>query len=251
MVPAEHGGWGLTFEAVLLGLLVRSSGAGMAVGAAAVLAFLCRTPLKLAVVDRRRHRRLERSALAERVAGVELVLLAGAVVVAALYGQRWWWAPLAATIPFFGVELSYDVRSRGRHLVPELSGAVGMGGVAAAIGLAGGLGARWAVGLWVVLAARAIAAVPYARTQVRRLKHQEDRRRLADLTQLAGVAVMLVGWAARLCPWPAVVVIAGMSAWDLAAMRAPVHSAKRVGMLQMAAGLVVVAVTATGVLLRV
>jgi hypothetical protein len=247
-VPAEHGGWGLTVEAVLLGLLVRPGGAGAAIGAAALLAFLARTPLKLAVGDRRRHRRLDRTVLAERVAGAELAVLAGAVVVAAFIGQRWWWAPLAAALPFLGLELSFDVRSRGRRLVPELAGAVGMGAVAAAIGLAGGLDARLAVGLWVVLTARAVAAVPFARTQVRRLKRHGDQRLVADGAQLAAVVVVLAGCALGLLPWPTVVVVAGLAAWNLVAMRRAVRSAKEVGVLQMVAGLVVVAVAAIGVL---
>ena len=57
-LPAEHGGWGLTLEPCLLGVLVAPSLAGAALAAATFLAFLVRTPLKLAVVDRRRGRRL-------------------------------------------------------------------------------------------------------------------------------------------------------------------------------------------------
>ncbi len=249
MVPAEHGGWGLTFEAVLLGLLVRPSGAGAAVGGAALLAFVARTPLKLAGVDHRRHRRLDRTVLAERVAAAELSLLSVAVALAVLYGRGWWWVPLAAAIPFFGLELSFDVRSRGRRLTPELSGAVGMGAVAAAaIGSAGGLEARLAVGLWVVLASRAVAAVPFARTQVRRLKSQPDQRRVADSAQMATVVVVLAGWAIGLLAWPAVIAVAGLAVWNAAAMRCRVRSAEQIGVSQMLAGLVVVAAAATGVL---
>jgi hypothetical protein len=60
-LPDEHGGWGLTAEPVLLGLLVAPSWAGAALAVAAFLAFLVRTPLKLVLVDRWRHRWLERS----------------------------------------------------------------------------------------------------------------------------------------------------------------------------------------------
>lgn len=249
-MPTEHGGWGLTFEAVLLGLIVRPSGAGVAIGAAALFAFVARTPLKLAAGDHRRRRRLDRTVVAERVAAGELVLLAAAVTAAALTAARWWWVPLVAALPFFGLELSFDIRSRGRHLLPELSGAMGMGAVAAAIALAGGLGARWAFGLWVVLAARGLAAVPFARCQVRRLKHQPDQRALADLAQGAAVLVALAGWAAGLVPWPGLVAVAMLAAWDLLAARRPVRSAAQVGILQTAAGLVLVAVVATAVLVR-
>ena len=62
-LPSEHGGWGLTLEPVLLGLLVAHSVSALCIGLAAVLAFLARTPLKLAVVDARRGRTLERLSL--------------------------------------------------------------------------------------------------------------------------------------------------------------------------------------------
>jgi YwiC-like protein len=51
-IPDEHGGWGLTAEPVLLGLLVAPSWAGAALAVAAFVAFLVRTPLKVVLVDR-------------------------------------------------------------------------------------------------------------------------------------------------------------------------------------------------------
>ena len=57
-IPSEHGGWGLTAEPALLGLLVAPSIAGGVLAVAAVVAFLARTPLKLVLVDRWRRRRL-------------------------------------------------------------------------------------------------------------------------------------------------------------------------------------------------
>ena len=66
-LPSEHGGWGLTLEPVLLGLLVAHSVSALCIGLAAVLAFLARTPLKLAVVDARRGRTLERTRMARKV----------------------------------------------------------------------------------------------------------------------------------------------------------------------------------------
>jgi hypothetical protein len=42
-VPTEHGGWSLTLEPVLLGLMVAWSWPGLSLGVAAMLAFLART----------------------------------------------------------------------------------------------------------------------------------------------------------------------------------------------------------------
>ena len=137
-VPSEHGGWGLTLEPVLLGLLVAPSVAGVLLGVGALLAFLIRTPLKLVLVDLRRDRWLPRTRLAARLAAVELAaLVAIAVTVTAASGWRWW-IPVLVAIPLVTVQLWFDVRSRGRRTAPELSGAIGVCAVAAAIAIAGG-----------------------------------------------------------------------------------------------------------------
>ncbi|HEX4980427.1 MAG TPA: YwiC-like family protein, partial [Ilumatobacteraceae bacterium] len=94
-VPSEHGGWGLTLEPVLLGLIVAPSLAGALLGAAALLAFLVRTPLKLAAVDARRGRWLERSRLATKIAVAELVVLAGSVALIVSTTGWAWFVPVA------------------------------------------------------------------------------------------------------------------------------------------------------------
>ncbi|MBK8334978.1 MAG: YwiC-like family protein [Acidimicrobiaceae bacterium] len=45
-LPTEHGGWGLTLEPVLLGLLLRWSGAGLCLGVAAFVAFMAAHPVE-------------------------------------------------------------------------------------------------------------------------------------------------------------------------------------------------------------
>ena len=109
-IPSEHGGWGLTLEPALLGLLVAPSIAGGAIGVAAFLAFLVRTPLKLALVDRHRHRVLQRTRLAVRVAAVELTVIILLTVVALLDAGWEWTIPFAIALPLFGVELWFDAR---------------------------------------------------------------------------------------------------------------------------------------------
>lgn len=169
-MPAEHGGWGLSAEPGLLGLLVAPSWAGLAVALAAVVAFLVRTPLKLAVVDRRRGRVLARTRLAARIAGAELAVLAALAAAAVALAGPGWLVPIVLAVPLVAVELWFDVRSRGRRLVPELAGSVGICSVAAAVAIAGGTDSRLAVALWLVLAARSVATVTFARTQVLRFR---------------------------------------------------------------------------------
>ncbi|MYL03022.1 MAG: hypothetical protein F4011_02430, partial [Acidimicrobiaceae bacterium] len=161
-VPSEHGGWGLTIEPGLLGLLVAPSVAGACLAVAALVLFVLRTPLELVLVDRRRHRRLPRTRMAERVAAVESVLLAAVVVVAAVtaHDSRWW-IPAAVAAPLVAVELAYDIRSRRRRLVPELTGAVAIAAVAAVVVIAGDGDPRLAAGLWLILAARVTTSIPH------------------------------------------------------------------------------------------
>ncbi len=188
-VPTEHGGWGLTLEPVLLGLLIAFSWSGCAIGLAAFMAFLVRTPLKLAVVDRRRHRSLPRTRLATRIAGFELVLLALLGMVALWSAGAAWLVPVLIAGPLVAVELWFDIRSRSRRLVPELAGAIGIAAVAASITVAGGGSWPLAVAAWMVLAARAVASVPYVRTQIVRSRRGSSPLGTTDLFQLAGATL--------------------------------------------------------------
>lgn len=248
VLPAEHGGWGLTLEPVLLGLVVAPSWAGLCIGLAALLTFLLRTPLKLALVDVRRDRWLARSALALRVAlGESLAVVALAIGALMLAGSSWL-VPVAVALPFVAVESWYDVRSRGRRLVPELCGAVGMASVVAAVVLAGGEPGRLAVGAWLVLAGRAVGAVPFVRVQILRLRRGTADRWHSHVAQLAALVLgaLAVGSDRRF--------VAGLAGLAVLAvlqtvwLYRPPTAAKVLGLRQMALGFGLVAVTAAGVL---
>ena len=247
-MPSEHGGWGLTLEPVLLGLIVAWSGAGVALGIAAFIAFLLRTPAKLVAVDVRRGRWLDRSRLALRLAIVELLVLGSAVASAVVLTGWSWLAPLVVAGPLVAVELSFDIRSRGRRLLPELCGAVAIAAVAASIALAAGRSGRLAVSVWLVLAARAVGAIPFVRVQIMRLRRGRGPVWHSDVAQATSVAVAAMAVVADrrlLAGLIGLVVLAVMqSVW---VRRAPVP-AKQVGLRQMAMGLALVAVTAAGVL---
>ena len=247
-VPTEHGGWGLTLEPALLGLLVAPSWSGVALAAAGLVAFLARTPVKVALVDRWRHRRLPRTVLAERVAAIELGLLAALVAVAAFTAEGAFWAPIAIALPLVAIELWFDMRSRSRRLLPELAGTIGIGGIAAAIVLADGDGYALAGALWCIVAARAVASIPFVRLQLARYKEQPARRLTSDAAQGAAV-VVAVGAVAldtrTLAGLGAIAVLAVVQLW---AARRPPPAAPVLGAQQVVVGLTVVLVTALGVL---
>lgn len=249
-LPSEHGGWGLTGEPILLGLLIAPSLAGFFVGLAGAIAFLARTPLKMVLVDLSRRRRLERTGLAARIAAVELgailVLVAAAVLTASDGG--WWWPALVAA-PLVGVELWFDMRSRGRRLVPELSGAVGISALTAMIVLAAGGSGAVAVGAWLVLSGRALTSIPFVRAQVFRL-HGRPRtgppQPVWDLVAVACVAAAVV--VDRSLVAGAVAVLVVVAVQEITALSPPPRATVQ-GIRQTVMGVCVVLATWLGVLL--
>lgn len=246
-LPTEHGGWSLTLEPAILGLIVAPAAAGLALGAAALVAFVARTPLKVVLVDRWRGRWMARSALAARVAAFELLLIAVLVAVAIRTSLAPFWWPLALAAPLVAIELWYDMRSRSRRLIPELAGAVGIGSIAAAITLAGGAESNVAVGLWLVMAARSIAAIPFVRVQLLRAKDRAHVLWHSDAAQAAALAIGVGGWMADLVPPVAMAALAIQAMFELIAIRRPPQRAALIGAQQVVIGLTVVLITGLGV----
>ena len=247
-MPSEHGGWGLTLEPVLLGLVVAWSGAGAALGLAAFTAFLVRTPLKLVAVDLRRGRWLDRSRLALRIAIVELIVLGSTVALAVALAGWAWLAPVVVAGPLVAMELSFDVRSRGRRLVPELCGAIGITSIAASIVLAAGHSNALAAGVWLVLAARTVGAIPFVRVQILRLRRGQGPVWQSDLSQGLSVAFATVAMVVDRRLLLGLVGVVMLAAAQFVWVRRPPIPAKQVGLRQMGIGLALVAVTAVGVL---
>jgi hypothetical protein len=247
-LPAEHGGWGLTLEPGILGLLIAPSLAGWCIALGALVAFLARTPLKVALVDRRRGRMLDRTRLAQRVAAAELAVLALLAAGAVLLGEPGFWVPGIVALPLLAVEGWYEVRSRGRRLVPELAGGVGVCSVAAMVVLAEGLSGRLAAGVWLVLAARVATSIPHVRAQIARLHQRPAPARAASAGDLAAVALAAaaVGLERSLVAGAGAVLV--VIALQRRAGSRPVPRAVVVGMRQTAMGFGVVLVTAIGVL---
>lgn len=246
-IPTEHGGWSLTLEPAILGLLVAWSTAGAALAGAALIAFIARTPLKIVLVDRWRGRQLERSHLARRVLTIDLVLLVALAAAAVIAAAHSFWWPLAIAAPLIVVELWHDMRSKSRRLVPELAGTIGIGSVAAAIALAGGASTGVAWGLWLVIAARSLAAVLFVRVQLLRFKAQDHQLWHSDVAQLAAVAIVTWGWLGGIVPGIAAAAVAALAIFGVIAVRRPPQRAVTIGTQQVVLGLTLVLVTALGV----
>ena len=193
-LPTEHGGWGLTLEPALLGLLVAPSWAGACLAAAAFVAFLVRTPLKTVLVDRYRRRRLEHG-VADRVVVLEAI---------SLRRSRHRWSRdgrqrllgCRDRIAARRAQLGFDMRSRSRRLVPELAGAVGISAVVAMIVLADGGSGHLRAALWLILAARVLSSIPWVPLQIAGSTAARMRRALV-VTDLVASALAVRGGMAR------------------------------------------------------
>jgi hypothetical protein len=131
--------------------------------------------------------------------------------------------------------------------VPELCGAVGISAAAASIAIAGGASGELAVALWLVLAARALATIPFARTQVGRLRRGTVPTRPSDLGQAVGVLVASVAVAADQLVLAGAAAVAVLACAQLVWVRRPPIPAKRLGLRMLFLGLAIVGITAAGV----
>jgi hypothetical protein len=248
-LPASHGGWGFLLEPLVLGLWLAPSLAGLALAVAATGAFLAQQPLKLALTDRRKGRRYPRSIWAERFAvlygGVSLAALTLAFIAAAPYP---FWLPLLLAVPLALVQLYFDAYNRGRELLPELLGAGALGGVAAAMTLAGGWPIAMALAVWGILLARTLTSIIYIRARLRLERGQLTARWPVWLAHLgAGLAVIALA-RLELAPWLAVLallVLFGRAVVGLSTRRKSIP-AKLVGFQELGYGLLTVALTAMG-----
>ena len=220
-LPAEHGGWGLLMEPILLGLVLAPTAAGLAVAVAAIGAFLLHHPLKLTLQDARRRTLYPRTRIAIRIGLAYLALAVGGLGAAWAAGEPVFLVPLALAIPGAAVQLGCGVYGSGRLLVAELVGAMALAATAPSIVLAGGLASVVAILVWAALAARAVGSIIYIRARLRRdrgLGGSAVPALLIHAGATAGVAGMA---AAGLVSWPAVAAFAvllaragwGLSPW--------------------------------------
>lgn len=248
LVPTEHGGWGLTLEPVLLGLVVAPSWPGVGLGLAAFILFLARTPFKILLVDARRNRRLDRTRLAVRAVGSYALALGACAAVPLLRAPARCWLPLVLVAPLVAVELWFDMRSRSRRLMPELAGAIGIAGVSAMIVLANGTRGRIALLCWVLLAARAVTSIIAVRDQVGGLHGRARRPRTVFAGDFSALSLGVVAVAIDPAANAGAVAIGGLIVVQRLLTLRPTPRAVILGLTQTGLGLAVVGVTAFGIL---
>ena len=166
-LPSEHGGWGFLFEPIVFALIVAPSWAGGLTAVAAIGAFLARHPLKLAAQDLLRRKTYPRTKVCLRLAAMYGIPAAIALAVAAIVSGPSLLIPLAIAAPLALVQFGADARNHGRAVLPELAGAVAMGGVAASIVLAAHRSELLAAVAWSLLVLRTVPAIVLVRAVLR------------------------------------------------------------------------------------
>lgn len=250
-VPSEHGGWGLTLEPILVGAIIAPTITTACLGMAAILAFLARTPLKMLLVDTRRGRHLSRTRTAAGVAALEILAATLLVALALATARSSFWWPAAAAGPLVAVELWFDMRSRSRRLVPELCGAIGIAAIAATATLADGEPTTVAIAVWLVLAARAVAAIIMVRNQVRCLHGRPSQPTVVIAGDVSAIIVVSIAVAVEPAALlGALAVASALVAQHLLHRLAPTGRAVVLGLRQSGFGLVIAIATAAGVVIR-
>ena len=250
-LPNEHGGWGLSLEPVALGLVLAPSATSLCLAVATVAAFLARHPLKIAAADRRRKRRFPRTAAAERFAALYgLAAAASFAASLALAPSNSFLLPLLFAAPRTAVQLIYDFTGRSRALLPELCGATALAAVAAAGALADNWPLAPALGLWAVLAARVAPTILYVRARLLRLHGKPAAAAPVLVAHGAAASAVLALARADVVPWlafAALVVLLARAAHGFVE-RGSV-TAKRIGVRELAFGVMTVTALAAGHLL--
>jgi hypothetical protein len=247
-LPAEHGGWGLLVEPVLLGLVLAPSAAGVCLALAALAGFLARHPLRLWLLDRRKRARYPRTALAERFFSAYALLALLLLAAAPTLERAPFWPALAVAVPIGLVPLGFDAAGRSREVLPETAGALALGASATAIALGGGAAAGLAWGAWALLALRAVTSVLYVRARIRLDRGVAAGPRAVvsahTVALAAATGLAFAGWAPWLAPAVFAVLLA-RAAWGLSSWRRPVRP-KTLGFQELGYGILTLALLAVG-----
>jgi hypothetical protein len=236
-LPKEHGSWSLALEPLALGILVAPSAAGGALLFTAVAGFFLRRPLKLVFSGKPDPRIPLASSV---VITLVTLAIAGLFLVAASGGIKNLWLLIPSAVTGIGFAW-FDSRNEGREGAAELCGSIAFGILPFAFAKLAGWSALGSVALGLVMLIRSVPTVLFVRTYLRRNKGYKAGRLPAFIASLSGL--FLTAWLvfAHLAPWPAVVIavfLATRTIWFLGGNRR--FSAKRVGIAELAFGIVMV-----------
>ncbi|WP_432798782.1 YwiC-like family protein [Poriferisphaera sp. WC338] len=172
LLPAEHGVWASLIEVITMGLIVGASWQSAYVGLMAILMGLCLQPFKLVVRGAPNKYQVPRIKIAQKA----LTLLAPLTVGIILLGSFSSWMqpsfilPLMIAVPLVIVQWYYDAIGKPRALPGVFSGMLAIATIAPAMLLATRTEYRFAIAIYLVLAARQLSSIMYTRYVIRTMK---------------------------------------------------------------------------------
>lgn len=242
LLPVEHGGWGFLSEPILLGLLVTPSLSAVYLSVATIAAFLLRHPLKLYLKARKQGELSPKGTAAKYVTlFYAMIAFVGFMVILFTVGIKPL-LPFVILSPFMIIYLIYDNTSRGRNMLPELTGPLGLAAVAPAIVLANDWTTTQAAVLWFILLSRFIPSILYVRTRLRLERGETINRLSSFLSHLFCLLVLLFFTVFGFSPFSAVIAMAILylrAVIGLSPKRRPAK-VKTIGYLELGYGLVYV-----------
>lgn len=250
VLPREHGSWSLAFEPVAVGLLVAFSSAGAWLALAAAAGFFVRRPLKLAATlpsaDPRRAAAFRWTALFAALALAALALAAAGPGAWGAHKQPWGWGalwPLLLALPGGAAFLWFDLRGEMREAEAELAGSAAFAVLPAAFATLAGWTAPAALALAALALARSWPTVLTVRSYLRIQKGRAPESAAAWAANGAAVLAVFLLVGRGLAPAVAgglALVFFARTAVLLGPWR-PAWSAKRVGQLEAALGVLFLA----------
>jgi hypothetical protein len=247
-MPAQHGVWGFWLEPSLAALIVAPSWAGFCLALAGLGVLLLHRPLTIWVKDSRKGKSYARTSWAGRF----VALFGGGALVffvaALLLGEPGLVASLALALPFALVQLAFELRNQGRHILAEIGGAIAFVALAPMIVLAGGGSWGVALGVWVVMIIRTLVSIPYIRTRLRLEKAKQAASGWVIGLHIVGIVALIASVVLLGVPWLTLVgggVLLVRAVFGMTALRKPTP-VKVIGFREIAYGLTLAILTGLG-----
>ncbi|QPC84416.1 YwiC-like family protein [Phototrophicus methaneseepsis] len=246
-LPSEHGAWGFLLEPLLMGMMLAPSAAGVWLCVTIFAIFLIHQPLKVALKPSRKSGIRTRVAWRYVLVYTLIALIGFALTIRTDNQSGIFLVPFLLAVPLMLVQAWYDAHGQSRALIAELCGSAALGAAVTALVLLAGWGIAPAFALWGLLLARTIPSIIYVRARLRRQRGQTIA--LSPTIGLHGLALLLVALLAgfSLLPWlsvPAIGILMGRAWYGL--QNTQKVRASRIGMAEMAYGLLVIGLTVLG-----
>ncbi|QQE13357.1 YwiC-like family protein [Planctomycetota bacterium] len=172
ILPAEHGAWAALIEAILMGFLVSFTWQSIVVAINAILLGLCLQPCKIVLRGPANKYQIPRYKAAKKafaiLAPLSTALLIFNVLLPAISPS--FALVLLVSVPMVLIHWVYESNNQPRHLLAVLSGMLAITMVAPAMAAADAPKAAFVSTVLLILAARQISSISYARHIVRKSK---------------------------------------------------------------------------------